>query len=303
MDTEKPSATARFVASGLWCAVRRFHRASIIPDSLAGASNMVFEALNASTRLCSTPTGRALFGLYLRFLEWASIPGIFLYFGLRKRIIAELAQDFLSTHSKNSVSQPQLVVLGGGYDTLALRIAREYPHARVFETDHPATQKVKRRIVAALETPLNLTLVPFHAELQRLPETLRACEGYDPTAPTLCIAEGLFMYLREKDVATVFRDATALSSGPLRVIFTYMIEEPKGDYHFKNARFYVRLWLWLKKETFLWGVPRRELPTFLKNLGFRISCDYSPDDLRSQYLQSIAVPLAQGEHVAMAERV
>ena len=39
----------------------------------------------------------------------------------------------------------QAVVLGAGYDPLALLLRPEFPNVRFFELDHPATQAVKRR--------------------------------------------------------------------------------------------------------------------------------------------------------------
>jgi O-methyltransferase involved in polyketide biosynthesis len=55
----------------------------------------------------------------------------------------------------------QLVVLGAGYDPLAIRLCLEMPDLRAFEVDHPPTQDVKRRALAAHDAcPPGLALVP-----------------------------------------------------------------------------------------------------------------------------------------------
>ncbi len=60
----------------------------------------------------------------------------------------------------------QVVVLGAGLDTFSLR----NPHAgvRVFEVDHPATQRWKRERLkqSALATPASLTFAPVDFERQ-----------------------------------------------------------------------------------------------------------------------------------------
>ena len=50
----------------------------------------------------------------------------------------------------------QAVILGGGFDTIALRLARAYPAIPTFEIDQPNTQSVKRPIVeSAFGLPAN----------------------------------------------------------------------------------------------------------------------------------------------------
>jgi Leucine carboxyl methyltransferase len=44
----------------------------------------------------------------------------------------------------------QVLVLGAGYDTLAHRLAGEFPHWTFYEVDHPATSKVKLRALQRL---------------------------------------------------------------------------------------------------------------------------------------------------------
>ena len=78
----------------------------------------------------------------------------------------------------------QYVVLGAGLDTFAYR----NPHAdrglKVFEVDHPATQRWKRAQLAAVGISLlpSLTFAPVDFETQDLSEQLRAA-GFDSGSP------------------------------------------------------------------------------------------------------------------------
>jgi methyltransferase (TIGR00027 family) len=93
----------------------------------------------------------------------------------------------------------QYVLLGAGLDTFAYR--NPYPHLRVFEVDHPATQQWKRDLLYQNSIPIPPTLIyaplDFEAqarEAQSLPTQLRAT-GFNPQAPTLFAWLGVIPYL------------------------------------------------------------------------------------------------------------
>ena len=64
----------------------------------------------------------------------------------------------------------QYVILGAGLDSFALRRKDLADQVRVFEVDHPATQKAKRQNVLKADgsIPPNLTFVPVDFENERL---------------------------------------------------------------------------------------------------------------------------------------
>jgi methyltransferase (TIGR00027 family) len=88
----------------------------------------------------------------------------------------------------------QYVLLGAGLDTFAHR--NPYPHLRVFEVDHPATQQWKRELLetSTLPAPANLTYAPVDFERESLPEQLQSA-GFDPNASTLFAWLGVVPYL------------------------------------------------------------------------------------------------------------
>ena len=88
----------------------------------------------------------------------------------------------------------QVVVLGAGLDTFSLR----NPHAgvRVFEVDHPATQRWKRERLeqSALATPASLTFAPVDFERQSLGGGLAAA-GFLADRPAFFQWLGVVPYL------------------------------------------------------------------------------------------------------------
>jgi methyltransferase (TIGR00027 family) len=102
------------------------------------------------------------------------------------------AEDKLARAVSEGVMQ--YVLLGAGLDTFAHR--NPYPHLRVFEVDHPATQQWKRELLETgdLPTPANLTYVPVDFERQSLPEQLHSA-GFNPLNATLFAWLGVVPYL------------------------------------------------------------------------------------------------------------
>jgi methyltransferase (TIGR00027 family) len=102
------------------------------------------------------------------------------------------AEDTLARAIAQGVTQ--YVLLGAGLDTFAHR--NPYPHLRVFEVDHPATQQWKRELLetGSLPTPANLTYVPVDFERESLPEQLYSA-GFNPQVPTFFAWLGVVPYL------------------------------------------------------------------------------------------------------------
>jgi methyltransferase (TIGR00027 family) len=102
------------------------------------------------------------------------------------------AEDNLARAVAQGVTQ--YVLLGAGLDTFAHR--NPYPHLRVFEVDHPATQQWKRELLEAsdMPAPANLTYVPVDFERRSLPEQLHSA-GFNPLNATFFAWLGVVPYL------------------------------------------------------------------------------------------------------------
>jgi methyltransferase (TIGR00027 family) len=117
--------------------------------------------------------------------------------------LAELADDGLT----------QYVILGAGLDSFAYRSPLA-ARIRMFEVDHPATQRWKRDLLAAarITPPDGLSFVGVDLETEPLADRL-AADGFDPSAPALVSWLGVSMYLTPEAVAATLAEVGGLAAG------------------------------------------------------------------------------------------
>jgi methyltransferase (TIGR00027 family) len=113
---------------------------------------------------------------------------------LRAFIVARSRYAEDNLHRAVAAGVRQYVLLGAGLDTFAYR--NPYPQLRVFEVDHPATQKWKRDLLhsSGIPIPQNLTYVPVDFECQSLSERMNAA-GFHANAPAFFAWLGVVPYL------------------------------------------------------------------------------------------------------------
>jgi len=118
--------------------------------------------------------------------------GLRAFIALRSRY----AEDRLAAAVGRGVRQ--YVVLGAGLDTFAYRNPHAERGLKVFEVDHPATQRWKRARLeeVGISLPAALTFVPVDFETQNLSEQLRSA-GFDFRQPAFFSLLGVVIYLTE----------------------------------------------------------------------------------------------------------
>ena len=95
---------------------------------------------------------------------------------------SRVAEDALSKAVKRGLRQ--IVILGAGLDTFALRNPHSARQIRIYEMDHPATQawKGQRLAEAQIALPPSLILVPVDFERDDVGEKLVAT-GFQQNSP------------------------------------------------------------------------------------------------------------------------
>ncbi len=132
---------------------------------------------------------------------------------------SRIAEDALSKAVESGIRQ--IVILGAGLDTFALRNPQVALEIHIYEVDHPATQAGKRQRLAEAEIafPPWLTFVPVDFEHDDLGEKLAAA-GFQPNAPAFFTWLGVVPYLTEDAIG---RTLDYISSIPnSEVVFDYM---------------------------------------------------------------------------------
>jgi methyltransferase (TIGR00027 family) len=131
---------------------------------------------------------------------------------------------YIDDYSQTCISGgvEQVVILGAGFDSRAYRL-QAFSKVKVFEVDHPNTQKAKvaRLKKVIRELPNWVSFVPVDFEKDKLDERLLA-RGYIRDLKTLFIWEGVTPYLTAESVDRTLSLIVANSSPASLIIFDYL---------------------------------------------------------------------------------
>lgn len=219
---------------------------------------------------------------------------------LRTRLIDDAVEQSIARGAR------QLLLLGAGFDSRGHRLDGLSPNTptpvRVFEVDHPATQRTKRERLQT-SVPANVCYVAVDFERDDLSRRLLD-SGYAPTLPTVAVWEGVISYLSSAAVDHTFALLGQLLAPDSRLIFTYVDRRAlDGSGSFSEAARW-RGWVKLSGEPFLFGFLPDELPHYLEERGFTLSLDESTSETARRYgpARSRKEPGSQLYRVAIADR-
>lgn len=137
---------------------------------------------------------------------------------------SRIAEDALSAAVEKGTRQ--IVILGAGLDTFALRNPHAAREIRVDEVDHPATQADKRERLAQahIALPPWLHFVPVDFECDDLGAKLAAA-GFQKTSPSFFTWLGVLTYLTQDAIGSTLDYLASIQSS--EVVFDYM-EPPQA---------------------------------------------------------------------------
>lgn len=161
------------------------------------------------------------------FIKWfGKLYGKFKFPRFYSTIIARIR--FMNECIKECFSgdYTQLVILGAGYDMSAYCFRNILSKAKVFEVDHPITQKDKvAKINEHIQNiPDNITYVPVNFDTDDVKESL-ITSGYVPSEKTLFIWEGVTYYLEKESVEQTLDFIIDNSAQGSKVAFDYFAPE------------------------------------------------------------------------------
>ena len=246
-------------------------------------------------RVCYDPVARRFLGTVLTIVTGSRLltkvalwyrtrhnPGGPGYVTARTRYI----DDYLTECLEGGLEQ--LVILGAGYDSRAYRFDGLRGRVRVFEVDHPATQRVKiekvRKAFGSL--PDDVVYVPLALGEEKLAEGLLE-GGYRNDSKTLFICEGVTAYLSGEAVDETLAFVAGNSGEGSSIIFDYMYkalldgtrEQEEAQ---KVQEIYTRM-----GEPFSFGVEEGTIAGFLAQRGFHRVKDIDGEFLKNAYFQGV----------------
>ncbi len=137
---------------------------------------------------------------------------------------SRIAEDALSAAVEKGIRQ--IVLLGAGLDTFALRNPHSALEIRIYEVDHPATQAGKRQRLAEAQIalPPGLIFVPVDFERDDLGEKLVAA-GFQQNSPAFFTWLGVVPYLTQDAIGRTLDYIASIPDS--EVVFDYM-EPPEA---------------------------------------------------------------------------
>jgi methyltransferase (TIGR00027 family) len=286
MKHDRPSWTAQWVAGARALGAVLPDEAQLIDDPFGARilPRPIASLLGLARRERRV---RPLLRMALRPL-WSPI----VYMQVRSRLIDDEIERFVDGGGR------QLVVLGAGFDARALRLGERLGETRVFEVDHPATQRLKRERFG--DGRVVFVAWDFERDpMAELPARLEAL-GHDRRRPTLTVWEGVTMYLTEPAIATTAAAVHAFSAPSSRLVVSYFDRA-----EFAHPSLIARMAAVMARragEPFRFGWHPPELPSWWQSHGFTIVADHEVRDaarrlLPPAYAQRLTMP---NRHIAVA---
>ena len=190
----------------------------------------------------------------------------------------------------------QYVILGAGLDTFAFREPEFVSKHRVFEVDHPLTQKDKKERIARAgwTVPDNLTVVPVDFTKDRLADCLIAA-GFDPSVKSFFSWLGVTYYLSQAAIDQTLAELSSLCAPGSSLVFDYPDEN-----FFSAPEKRVQNTIMMAKvggEPMRSGFSYRELEKLLEKHGFLIYELLTPDEIQRDVIDKAGSDLKAFEHV------
>lgn len=195
----------------------------------------------------------------------------------------------------------QLVILGAGLDSFALRRPAALSALRIFEVDHPATQGWKKQRLAALGIALapGVELVECDFERERVSEAL-ARTGFDRSARAVVSWMGVVYYLERETVRRALAELAALLAPGSAVVLDYQFPVETLPQRYQD--------IFAQQSAYLKGAGEpqvnryrpEELADEIRAAGFARAELPSRDEIERRYFARLSTQAPMAERFGMA---
>jgi methyltransferase (TIGR00027 family) len=180
---------------------------------------------------------------------------------------------------------PQIVLMGAGYDTRAIRFQELIQDTRIFELDTRATQQHKRARLADEQVTLPEQLVFLTVDFTRddLAEMLVKA-GFDPDKQTLFIWEGVSYYLPPKAVDDTLNLVRRHSPAGSTICFDYMYPAAELDNRFGAKKSREAMQTAYTAEPLQFDLSADAVAAFLAERGYAVVDHLTAGEMEKRYL-------------------
>jgi methyltransferase (TIGR00027 family) len=206
-------------------------------------------------------------------------PGIYEYVLARTKVMDSVFMEALEARFA------QIVLLGAGFDTRALRFADQNRGTKVIELDVATTQQPKIEILRRkkVRLPQELVFAPIDFDKEDVSEVLSKA-GYQVGQKSLFLWEGVTMYLSAQAVDGTLNFIRSRAAPGSRVAFDYIyasVLRRENRYYGEQGIFET---VSKTGEGWTFGLEDGAIEPFLSERGFEIVAHYTPPELEKLYL-------------------
>lgn len=175
----------------------------------------------------------------------------------------------------------QYVICGAGMDTFSFR--NDHSAIRIFELDHPDTQRYKLQRIEELEwsIPDNVRYVAVDFSTDGMKDALNNSE-FDPDLPTFFSILGVTYYLSLSAFEQTFRQISSLSSGGSKIAFDYPDETTFQKNNVPRVKYLSEITRKLG-EPMVQGFTLQDMKDILARNGFSIENHMTPQNIQKEY--------------------
>jgi methyltransferase (TIGR00027 family) len=210
------------------------------------------------------------------------------------------AEDCLANAAERGVGQ--YLILGAGLDTFAYRQPSWAKSLRIYELDHPATQRRKRDRLAAsnIEIPPNLTFVPIDFETISLPDALYTAD-FSYWRRTFCSWLGVTPYLTSSAINATLKFVLSLPPTS-EIVFNFVLPADALSGLEAEAMVLAAQRSAETGEPWLTKFLPDNLTTLLRAMGFCDVVHLTPEDANRRYFRNRrdGLEARQGERLVRA---
>ncbi len=210
--------------------------------------------------------------------RWGIPRGMYEYVIARTKYMDAVYQQAISDHLD------QIILLGAGFDTRAIRFPVDDGHTQIYEFDSFHTQQTKLNLYRQNHIPLptGITFEAVDFVRESLAERLAAI-GFPKNKRCLFLMEGVSMYLEPAAIHQTFLTLTQVAGSQSRIAFDYIYL----DVLRREGRHYGETEIMTAvsgvNEAWQFGIEQGKVEQFLSQYGWRLVNHMSAKEMEANY--------------------
>ena len=193
---------------------------------------------------------------------------------------------FGEDHLEDAVGRglEQYVIIGAGYETLAMRRTDLMGRLTVYELDQAATQETKRQRMrkAGIRTPEGLRYVAADLNAETLEDALGRA-GFDAGRPALFSWFGVTYYLGKEAIRQTLQSIAGKMAPGSAVMFDYLADPASTPAGSRDLRRRCVDFVARRGEPWISSFDPAEIPGFLTAIGYSQVDNIEPDRIGPRY--------------------